>query len=157
MKVVILAGGLGTRLAEETEVKPMVEIGGCPVLWHIMKIYAQHGFEEFFIALGYNGEFIKRYFLDYFNLNGDMSIRLAAGHVERHGNKCEDWNIHLVETGLETQIGGRLKRLQPCLQYETFMITYGDGVSNVDLNALLGFHRSRGKIAIDQLKFISTT
>jgi glucose-1-phosphate cytidylyltransferase len=149
MKVVILAGGSGSRLAEETEVKPkpMVEIGGRPILWHIMKIYAHHGFKEYFIALGYKGEVIKRYFLDYFNLNGSMSIHLSDGQVERHGEMCEDWHIHLIDTGLETQTGGRLKRLEPYLRDATFMLTYGDGLSNVDLQDLLRFHRAHSKIA----------
>ena len=149
MKVVILAGGLGTRLAEETEVKPkpMVEIGGRPILWHIMKTYAHYGFQEFFIALGYKGSVVKRFFLEYYSLNGNMTLQLAHGQVERHGKRCEDWTVHLVDTGVETQTGGRLKRLQPYLQGGTFMLTYGDGVSNVDLPALLRFHRSHGKIA----------
>jgi len=149
MKAVILAGGLGTRLAEETEVKPkpMVEIGGRPILWHIMKIYDHYGCKEFLIALGYKGNVIKRFFLDYYSLNGSMTIQLAPGQVERHGEHCEDWTIHLLETGLQTQTGGRLKRLQPYLQDEAFMLTYGDGVSNIDLHALLHFHRSHGRIA----------
>jgi glucose-1-phosphate cytidylyltransferase len=149
MQVVILAGGLGSRLAEETELKPkpMVEIGGRPILWHILKIYTHHGFKEFFIALGYKGEIIKRYFLDYFNLNGSLSIQLTDGQVQRHGAKCEDWHIHLIETGWETQTGGRVKRLQPYLHAGAFMLTYGDGVSDIDLTALLRFHRSHGRIA----------
>ncbi len=149
MKAVILAGGQGTRLAEETEIKPkpMVEIGGQPILWHIMKAYGHHGFNEFLIALGYKGSAIKRFFLEYHALNGDMSLRLRSGQVERHGAECEDWTVHLLDTGADTQTGGRLKRLQRYLHAETFMLTYGDGVSNVDLRALLCFHRSHGKIA----------
>lgn len=149
MNVVILAGGMGTRLAEETEVrpKPMVEIGGRPILWHIMKMYAHYGFDEFFIALGYKGNAIKQFFLDYNQLNGSMTIRLSTGQMERHGNQCEDWIVHLLDTGVDTQTGGRLKRLQPYLEKEAFMMTYGDGVSDVDLRALLQFHRSHGKIA----------
>lgn len=149
MKVVILAGGLGTRLAEETEVKPkpMVQIGGRPILWHIAKIYAHYGFKEFLVALGYKGNVIKRFFLEYYTLNGNMTMQLASGQVERHGEPCEDWTVHLLDTGLETQTGGRLKRLQPYLENETFMLTYGDVVSDVDLHALLRFHRSHGKIA----------
>jgi glucose-1-phosphate cytidylyltransferase len=149
MKVVILAGGLGTRIAEETETrpKPMIEIGDRPVLWHIMKHYAQYGHEEFFIALGYKGEVIKRYFHDYAVLNGSMSISLATGQVETMETMAEDWLVHLVDTGLQTMTGGRLKRLQRWLRDETFMLTYGDGVSNVDINDLIRFHRSHGKIA----------
>jgi len=149
MKVVILAGGLGTRLAEETEIKPkpMVEIGDRPILWHIMKIYGAYGLKEFLIALGYKGNAIKRFFQEYFSLNGDLTIRLAAGQMERHGQRCEDWTVHLLETGMATQTGGRIKRLRPFLQGETFMATYGDGVSDIDLHALLRFHRSHGRIA----------
>jgi glucose-1-phosphate cytidylyltransferase len=149
MKVVVLAGGLGTRLAEETEIrpKPMLEIGGRPILWHIMKIYAHYEIREFFIALGYKGEMIKHFFLDYFNLNGSLTLQLATGEIRKHAAHCEDWTIHLMDTGLETQTGGRLKRLQPYLSDGSFMLTYGDGVSNVDIRALLAFHRSHGRIA----------
>ena len=149
MKIVILAGGFGTRLAEETEVKPkpMVEIGGRPILWHIMKHYSRYGFKELFIALGYKGEAIKRYFLDYYSLNGSMTIDLSSGNVETHNRECEDWIVHLIDTGLDTLTGGRVRRLEPYLKDETFMLTYGDGVADVDLNALLGFHRTRGRIA----------
>ncbi len=149
MKVVILAGGLGTRIAEETEVrpKPMVEIGGRPILWHIMNHYAYYGFNEFFIALGYKGEVIKRYFLDYYNLSSDMSIRLKQGLVEVLSSKSEDWCIHLVDTGLQTCTGGRIKRLEKWLNDGTFMVTYGDGVSNVDLQDVLHCHKRQGRIA----------
>lgn len=149
MKVVILAGGLGTRLAEETEVKPkpMVEIGGRPILWHIMKHYAHHGFKEFYIALGYRGEIIKRFFMDYYSLDGSISIDLASGSVDRQDRECEDWIIHLKNTGQETNTGGRLKRLEKCLDDGTFMMTYGDGVCDVNLHHLLEFHRSHGRIA----------
>ena len=149
MKVVILAGGLGTRLAEETEVKPkpMVEIGERPILWHIMKHYAHYGFKEFFIALGYKGEVIKRYFLDYYSLNGSMTIDLFSGQVERHKKEYEDWVVHLIDTGQDTNTGGRVLRLQPWLQDSTFMVTYGDGVSNLDLQELCRFHRAHGRIA----------
>jgi glucose-1-phosphate cytidylyltransferase len=149
MKVVILAGGLGTRLAEETEVKPkpMVEIGGQPMIWHIMNHYAHYGFKEFFIALGYKGEIIKRYFLDYYNLKGSMTIDLSSGKVQVHEREYEDWIVHLIDTGNETNTGGRLKRLEPWLKNSTFMLTYGDGVSNVDLQDLLRFHRSHRCIA----------
>jgi glucose-1-phosphate cytidylyltransferase len=147
MKVVLLAGGLGTRLAEETEIrpKPMVEIGGRPILWHIMKHYAHYGFEEFLVALGYKGEYIKRYFMDYYALNGSMTLNLASGSIEAQAKACENWQIHLLDTGVQTNTGGRLKRLEPYLGQETFAITYGDGVSNIDLQRLLEFHKSHGK------------
>ncbi len=149
MKVVILAGGLGTRLAEETEIKPkpMVEIGGRPILWHIMKHYVHFGFTEFFIALGFKGEVIKRYFMDYYSLNGSMTIDFSTGKVEIHSKECESWNVHLMETGQDTLTGGRVKRLEPWLKDNTFMVTYGDGLSNIDLQELLKFHRSHGRIA----------
>jgi len=149
MKVVILAGGLGTRLAEETEVKPkpMIEIGGWPILWHIMKHYAHHGFKEFFVALGYKGEVIKRYFLDYYTLGGSVAVDLSSGRVETYNRKCDDWVVHLMDTGRETLTGGRVKRLEPWLRESTFMVTYGDGVSDIDLQDLLKFHQSHGRIA----------
>lgn len=149
MKVAILAGGFGSRLSEETELKPkpMVEIGGKPILWHIMKHYAHYDFSEFFIALGYRGDEIKRYFLDYYSLNGSMTVNLSTGNLETHNKKCEDWIVHLVDTGLSTSTGGRVKRLEASLNNDTFMVTYGDGVSNIDLGALLKFHRSHGRIA----------
>jgi len=149
MKIVILAGGLGTRLAEETRVKPkpMVEIGGRPILWHIMKIYSAYGLSEFYIALGYKGEIIKRFFVDYYNLNGSMTVDLIQGAIENHETPRDRWRVHLMETGLHTQTGGRLKRLEPHLKDGTFMLTYGDGVGNVDIRSLLAFHRSHGRIA----------
>lgn len=149
VRVVILAGGRGTRLAEETEAipKPMVEIGSRPILWHIMKHYASYNFKEFIIALGYKGEVIKRYFRDYYTLNSDMTVSLVEGQIEVHNRSREDWNVHLIDTGLESSTGGRVKRLASWLKDETFMVTYGDGVSDVDLEALLRFHRSHGKIA----------
>jgi glucose-1-phosphate cytidylyltransferase len=149
MKVVILAGGLGTRLAEETEIKPkpMVEVGGRPIIWHIMRHYAHYGFKEFFIALGYRGEIIKRFFLDYCNLSGSMTIDLMHGMVEAHDSECEDWTVHLKNTGQETNTGGRIKRLEPWLKDGTFMVTYGDGVCNVNLQELLRFHQAHGRIA----------
>ncbi|RJP24575.1 MAG: glucose-1-phosphate cytidylyltransferase [Candidatus Abyssobacteria bacterium SURF_5] len=149
MKVVILAGGFGTRLVEETEIKPkpMVEVGGRPILWHIMKHYGHYGMNEFFIALGYKGDFIKRYFLDYYTLSGDMTINLRSGNLETHGNNSEDWTIHLVDTGLNTLTGGRVKRLEQFLRGGTFMVTYGDGVSDIDLAALAQFHKAKGKLA----------
>ena len=124
----------------------MVEIGGQPILWHIMKHYAHYGFKEFFIALGYRGDFIKRYFLEYYNLNSSMTIHLSSGNVQPHGGENEDWIVHLMDTGLETNTGGRVKRLEPWLKDSTFMLTYGDGVCNIDLESLLRFHRSHGRI-----------
>jgi glucose-1-phosphate cytidylyltransferase len=149
LPVAILAGGLGTRLAEQTEVKPkpMVEIGGRPILWHIMKHFAHYGHEEFYVALGYKGESIKRYFLDYYTLNGSMTVDLRTGRVDGHERECEDWIVHLMETGPETPTGGRIRRLRPHLQNGTFLATYGDGVSNIDIDALLSFHRAHGRIA----------
>jgi glucose-1-phosphate cytidylyltransferase len=149
MKVVILAGGLGTRLAEETEIKPkpMVEIGGHPILWHIMKHYAHYDFKEFYIALGHRGEVIKRFFLDYCSLSGNMTVDLSKGVVDTHDNDCEDWVVHLKNTGQQTNTGGRVKRLEQWLGNESFMVTYGDGVSDVNLAQLLEFHRQHGKLA----------
>ena len=149
MKVVILAGGLGTRLAEETEVrpKPMVTVGGRPILWHIMKHYSQWGFCEFVVALGYKGEIIKRYFMDYADLNGRLTLSLKNRVIERHDKHPEDWKVDLVETGNDTATGGRLKRLSEILSAGTFMMTYGDGVSNVELRKVLDFHRSHGRLA----------
>jgi glucose-1-phosphate cytidylyltransferase len=149
MKVVILAGGQGTRLAEETELrpKPMVEIGGRPILWHIMKHYAWHGFREFVIALGYRGEDIKRFFVDYNSLSGDLTVALGQGVVTRAGTPTDDWVVDLVDTGIPTNTGGRLKRLESVLNQAPFMLTYGDGVSDVDLSALVRTHNSSGKLA----------
>jgi glucose-1-phosphate cytidylyltransferase len=151
MKVAILAGGLGTRLAEETEIrpKPMVEIGGHPILWHIMKHYSHFGHREFVVALGYKGEYIKRFFSEYRHQSSDLTIDLGAGTLQstRNGNHTEDWIIELIETGRETATGGRIKRLAPVLGDGTFMLTWGDGVSNIDLDELLEFHRSHGKLA----------
>ncbi|MCS7038642.1 MAG: glucose-1-phosphate cytidylyltransferase [Anaerolineae bacterium] len=149
MKVAILAGGAGTRLAEETEIKPkpMVEIGGRPILWHIMRHYAHYGFKDFIIALGYKGEVIKRYMLDYCSLHSNLTVNLRTGEVRREGNFTPDWTVELIDTGIRTQTGGRIKRLQPYLGNETFMLTWGDGVSDVDLHRLLAFHRSHGKLA----------
>lgn len=149
MKVVILAGGLGTRLAEETDIipKPMVEIGGKPILWHIMKYYASFGFKDFYLALGYKGEVIKQFFYNYFKISGDISIDLAKGRVKKLKDDCEDWVINLIETGLETSTAGRLKRLEPWLKNETFMLTYGDGVSDVNLHKLERFHKAQKCLA----------
>lgn len=148
MKTVILAGGLGTRLAEETDriPKPMVEVGGRPILWHILKHYAAHGFREFIVALGYKSEVVKRYFLEYHAMSGGLTIKLATGEAIPHTRQCEDWEVHLVDTGIDTQTGGRLKRLESWLKDGTFMVTYGDGVSNVDLHELVKFHRRCGKL-----------
>jgi glucose-1-phosphate cytidylyltransferase len=150
MKVAILAGGVGSRLSEETDTKPkpMVEIGGKPILWHIMKIYAEFGYRDFVIALGYKGEIIKKYVVDYCSLNSDLSVDLRTGLVRMHGtNPSPDWNVELVDTGMTTETGGRVKRLRPFLGEGTFMLTWGDGVADIDLDALLRFHRAHGKIA----------
>lgn len=149
MKVAILAGGLGTRIAEETEIKPkpMVEIGGKPILWHIMMIYAYYGFKEFVIALGYKGEVIKKYMLDYCALASDLTVHLGNGDVKFHNNNHCDWTTELIDSGLKTQTGGRIKRLAPYLGNETFMLTWGDGLADIDINKLLAFHRSHGKLA----------
>lgn len=147
MKVAILAGGVGSRLAEETAIrpKPMVEIGGKPILWHIMKHYTQFGHNEFVIALGYKGEMIKKFMIDYCNLSSDLTVNVRRNEVFMHSNHVPDWTVHLVDTGPETNTGGRIKRLAPYIGNETFMLTWGDGVSNVDLDKLLEFHRSHGK------------
>jgi glucose-1-phosphate cytidylyltransferase len=149
MKVAILAGGVGTRLVEETEVKPkpMVEIGGRPIIWHIMMHYSFHGFDEFVIALGYKGEVIKKYMIDYGSLNSNVSVDFRTGEVRLEGGNKPAWRVELIDTGIPTLTGGRIKRLAPCLGGETFMLTWGDGVSNVDLRDLLAFHRSHGKLA----------
>jgi glucose-1-phosphate cytidylyltransferase len=149
MKVAILAGGVGSRLAEETELKPkpMVEIGGKPIIWHIMMHYAHYGLTDFVIALGYKGEVIKKYMLDYAALSCDLRINTRTGLVSLQGDPAFDWNVDLVETGMNTQTGGRIKRLKHIIGNEPFMLTWGDGVSDVDLNALLSFHRSHGKLA----------
>jgi glucose-1-phosphate cytidylyltransferase len=149
MKVAILAGGLGTRLAEETEVKPkpMVEIGGKPILWHIMMHYARYDFEHFVIALGYKGECIKRWMQEYAALQSNMTVRTGTGDVVLHDGEVLDWTVDLVDTGDGTATGGRIKRLAPWAGDSTFMLTWGDGVSDIDLNALLRFHRAHGKLA----------
>ena len=151
MKVVILCGGLGTRMREETEFrpKPMVRIGERPILWHIMKIYAHYGLEDFVIALGYKGEVIKRYMLDYASLHSDLRVDLRNGSVSsRNGTGCEDWTVDLVDTGHDTATGGRIKRLAPYLSDSgTFFLTWGDGVADIDIPRLLEFHRSHGRLA----------
>ena len=148
MEVVILAGGLGTRLSEETDIKPkpMVEVGGKPILWHIMKIYENYGFNNFTFALGYKGDVIKNYFLNYHAYSSDLEINLKNGEVSFSNRFSEDWNVSLINTGISSMTGGRLLRLRDKLK-STFMMTYGDGVSDVDLQELLKFHKSHGKIA----------
>jgi len=149
MKTVILAGGFGTRLAEETEIrpKPMIEIGGKPVLWHIISIYAAYGYKDFIVALGYKGEVVKDYFLGYYYMNNSLSIHLANGTVDVHNGRREDWTVHLVDTGLHTETGGRLKRLTSWIGNEAFLMTYGDGVANVNIQDLVAFHRRHGRLA----------
>jgi glucose-1-phosphate cytidylyltransferase len=149
MKVGILAGGVGSRLAEETEIrpKPMVEIGGRPILWHIMQYYSHFNFKDFVIALGYKGEYIKKYLVDYCSLGGDVTVNMGKGEVHVHDGPRDDWTAKLIDTGLSTNTGGRIRRLAPYLGDETFMLTWGDGVSDVDLNALLAFHKAHGKLA----------
>jgi glucose-1-phosphate cytidylyltransferase len=149
MKVGILAGGVGTRLVEETEVKPkpMVEIGGRPILWHIMKHYASFSLSDFVVALGYKGDHIKKFMVDYCSLGADVTVHLSNGEVELHDGPRDDWTVQLIDTGQDTQTGGRILRLAPYLGGETFMLTWGDGVADVDLRALLDFHRSHGKLA----------
>ncbi|MDP1773818.1 MAG: glucose-1-phosphate cytidylyltransferase [Methylobacter sp.] len=150
MKTVILCGGLGTRLAEETQIKPkpMVEIGGRPILWHIMKSYERHGFRDFTLALGYKGDVIKDYFLNYHARLSDLTVHLKTGNVNYLNPMAEDWHVSLIDTGANSMTGGRLLRLKPHLHSSgAFMVTYGDGVSDVDMEALLAFHRAHGKIA----------
>jgi glucose-1-phosphate cytidylyltransferase len=149
VKAVILAGGLGTRLAEETNVrpKPMVEIGGRPMLWHIMSIYDRHGFTEFVVACGYKGELIKQYFADFFHHHSDWTVDLGSGERTVVGKNTPDWRVHLVDTGLDTMTAGRVFRLRDQLRDGTFMLTYGDGLSDIDIGKLVAFHRSHGKLA----------
>jgi len=145
MKAVILAGGLGTRFAEETDVKPkpMIEIGGQPILWHIMKIYSSHGINDFIICLGYKGYVIKEYFLNYAAHMSDITVNLADGKVEIHQNRAESWRVTLVDTGEETMIGGRIKRIIPYVKDDDcFCLTYGDGVGNIDVQEVIRLHRS---------------
>lgn len=149
MKVVIFAGGLGTRISEETDTrpKPMVEIGGKPILWHIMKIYSHFGLNEFIICLGYKGYVIKEYFMHYFLHNSDITIELGSNNIEIHDTNTEAFKVTLVETGLNTKTAGRLKQIQKYIGDEDFMLTYGDGVCDVNLKELLAFHKSHNKIA----------
>jgi glucose-1-phosphate cytidylyltransferase len=149
MKAVILAGGYGTRISEESGVrpKPMVEIGGRPILWHIMKIYAHHGITDFVVCCGYKGHLIKQYFSDYFLLNSDVTFRMDRNEMQVHRNNAEPWTVTLVDTGQETMTGGRLRRVQKYLDDETFCLTYGDGVSNIDIAASIAYHRQQGVLA----------
>ena len=149
MKIVILAGGFGTRISEETHLKPkpMVEIGGRPILWHIMKLYAAAGYNEFIICCGYKGYFIKEYFANYFLHHGDVTFDLAKGSMEVHQSSAEPWKVTLVDTGEKTQTGGRLRRVRDHLNGETFCFTYGDGVSDVNIKALVAFHKAHGRAA----------
>jgi glucose-1-phosphate cytidylyltransferase len=148
MKVILLAGGLGTRLSEYTESlpKPMVPIGGKPILWHIMKSYAYFGHKDFYVALGYKAEVIKEYFLNYRSLNADFTVDLGTGAVTAHQEDKVDWKVTLVNTGQKSLTGGRIKRLKPFIGNETFLLTYGDGLSDVNLDSLINFHKSHGKL-----------
>ena len=149
MKVAILAGGAGSRLAEETQIKPkpLVEIGSKPILWHIMRHYAYYGFKDFVIALGYKGEMIKKYMKDYLALNSNLTVNLGTGEVTIKDGYKPDWVVELIDTGIPTLTGGRVKRLAPYIGNETFMLTWGDGVCDINLRDLLNFHRSHGKLA----------
>jgi glucose-1-phosphate cytidylyltransferase len=148
MKVVILAGGYGTRLSEETDIKPkpMVEIGGRPILWHIMKLYSHYGYNDFVICLGYKGYYIKEFFYNYYLHQSDLTINVATNDIEIHNNTSEPWKVTLVDTGLETMTGGRLKRIQPYVKDEQFMVTYGDGVADIDIKKLVQFHNNHKKL-----------
>jgi len=147
MKVVLLAGGLGTRLSEETVLKPkpMVEIGGMPILWHIMKIYSSYGFNDFIVCLGYKGYVVKEYFANYFLHKSDVTINLKDNSLEIHDSQAEPWKITLVDTGKDSMTGGRIKRIQPYINNEPFMLTYGDGVGNINIKELVDYHKSHGK------------
>ena len=147
MKVVILAGGFGTRLSEETDLKPkpMIEIGGMPILWHIMKIYSAHGFNDFVVCLGYKGYVVKEYFANYFLHKSDITIDMSDNSIKVHDSHAEPWKITLVDTGNDSMTGGRIKRIQPHVGNEPFMLTYGDGVGNVNISELVKFHHSHGK------------
>jgi glucose-1-phosphate cytidylyltransferase len=149
MRVVILAGGMGSRLQEQTSVrpKPMVEIGNRPILWHIMKIYATYGYREFVLALGYKSEMVQDYFLNFHRLGRNVSVELSDGSATFHDEACDDWLVHMIDTGVDTQTGGRLRRLRGLLGTEPFMMTYGDGVANIDIKRLVAFHGAHGKLA----------
>tara|TARA_B110000003_G_C16493143_1_gene474283 strand:- start:155 stop:916 length:762 start_codon:yes stop_codon:yes gene_type:complete len=148
MKVIILAGGFGTRLSEYTNLipKPMVPIGGKPILWHIMQFYAKYGHKDFYVALGYKSEVIKDYFLNYRELNSDFTLDLNSGDIKHHQVNSEDWKVTLIDTGYKTMTGGRLKRLQKFIGSEPCLLTYGDGVSDINLTELLKFHKGHGKM-----------
>lgn len=148
MKVILLAGGYGTRLSEYTDLvpKPMVRIGDKPILWHIMKNYAHFGHKEFYVALGYKAEVIKEYFLNYSSLNSDFSVDLSTGKVSNIKKNVIDWKVNLIDTGKDSMTGGRVKRLQKHIGNETFMLTYGDGLANIDIDKLLNFHKDHGKL-----------
>lgn len=148
MKVIILAGGLGTRLGEYTEAipKPMVPIGGKPIIWHIMNHYARYGFKDFCLALGYKAEIIKEYFFNYRSLNSDFTVDLKSGELSQRNSQDVDWKVTLVDTGIETMTGGRVKRLQEYIGNERCLLTYGDGVSNIDISSLVNFHEEHGKM-----------
>jgi glucose-1-phosphate cytidylyltransferase len=149
MKAVILAGGFGTRISEESHLKPkpMIELGGKPILWHILKIYSHHGINDFVICLGYRGYMIKEYFANYFLHTSDVTFDMANNRMQVHERHAEPWQVTLVDTGTETQTGGRLKRVQPYIGGEPFCFTYGDGVADVDISAAIAFHRAHGKLA----------
>jgi len=149
MKVVLLAGGLGTRLMEETEArpKPMVEIGGKPILWHIMKIYETYGYNDFVLCLGYKAQSIKEYFLNYYLYNSDVTIEMARNKVDVHFSNSESFKVTLIDTGLTTNTAGRIKRIQKYVDSETFMLTYGDGVADINIHELVKFHKSHGRLA----------
>ena len=148
MKVLLLAGGFGTRLSDETDIrpKPMVEIGGKPILWHIMKLYSKYGFNDFVLLLGYKGYFIKEYFANYFLHSSDVEIDIANGQVKVLNNSSEPWKVTLLNTGIDSMTGGRIKRAQDIVRDEPFMLTYGDGISDIDIDKLLRFHKSHGKV-----------
>lgn len=147
MKVVLLAGGFGTRLSEETHLKPkpMVEIGGMPIMWHIMKQYSAHGYNDFIICLGYKGDYIKEYFLNYYMKQSDITVDMSTNEVKVHNSNSEPWKISLIDTGLHTMTGGRIKRIAPYVDNSTFMLTYGDGVGNVNIKDLVKYHKNHGK------------
>ena len=149
MKVVILAGGLGTRISEESQLrpKPMIEVGGKPMLWHIMKLYSQYGFNDFIICLGYKGFMIKEYFINYYLYNSDITVELGNNNVDIHFTNSESFKVTLVDTGLETNTAGRIKKVKKFIGNETFMLTYGDGVSDLNIEKLVAFHREHGKFA----------
>jgi glucose-1-phosphate cytidylyltransferase len=149
MKVVILAGGMGTRISEESDFKPkpMIEIGGKPIIWHIMKIYESYGYNDFVVCCGYKGHIIKEYFINYFLYNSDISIEVGNNKIEVHYSNSESFKVTLVDTGLNTNTAGRIKKIEKYVKGESFMLTYGDGVSNVNINELVQFHKSHGKLA----------